>query len=44
MGSVYTFANAIWPIRDVLDGFAFLMAYYAVKMALRFFLGHRAPA
>ena len=43
VGMFYTFADAIFPIYDVFLGLLVLMGYYAVKMGLRFFLGHRAP-
>ena len=43
MGFFYTYTAAVWPIRDVFVGFLILLSYYAIKMVLRFFLGHRAP-
>lgn len=44
MASFYGFANVFWPIKDVFLGALVLFAYYGIKMILRFFLGHRAPA
>lgn len=38
-----TYANSVWPIRDVFIGFGFMLGYYFLKMVLKFFLGHRAP-
>lgn len=43
MGMFYTYAQAVWPIYIVFQGALILLAYYAIKMVLRFFLGHRAP-
>lgn len=43
MGSFLSFAKAVWPIYDVYLGFLVLTGYYAIKVVLRFFLGHRAP-
>lgn len=43
MGMFYTFANAVWPIKDVFYGMLALLTYYAIKMVLTFFLGARAP-
>jgi len=43
IGGFQTFITAIWPLYDVWLGFLFLMSYYAIKMLLKFFLGHRAP-
>ena len=38
-----TYADSVWPIRDVFIGFGFMLTYYTIKMILKFFLGHRAP-
>lgn len=44
VSQAYTFADSVWPIKDVLIGAAFMWGYYGVKLALRLFLGSRAPA
>ncbi len=43
MSAFWTYANAVWPVRDMFLGFMALAFYFAVKMLLQFFLGHRAP-
>lgn len=43
MGYFNTYANAVWPIRDVMIAFTVLLGYYLIKALLKFFLGHRAP-
>ncbi len=43
MGYVQTFFTTFWPLQIMFNGFLVLMAYYIVKMTLRFFLGHRSP-
>lgn len=44
MGEMNTFMASFWPLKDLMLGFLALMLYYSVKIVLRFFLGHRAPA
>jgi hypothetical protein len=39
----YYVSDVIWPMRDVFLGAMVLLGYYAIKMVLRFFFGHRAP-
>lgn len=43
VGQLNTFMNAFWPIYIMFQGFIFLMGYYAVKVVVRFFIGHRTP-
>jgi hypothetical protein len=43
MGMLHTFFVAFWPIGYMFDGFMALMVYFALKMAIVFVLGHRAP-
>ena len=44
MGMFYTFAEVVWPVKDVFYGMLALLAYYGIKtIALRFLLGARAP-
>lgn len=43
MGLFYAYTAAVWPVHDVFIGFLILLSYYATKMVLRFFLGHRTP-
>lgn len=42
IGQFYSFAKAVWPLRDVMIGLVALLGYYAVRMVLRVFLGARA--
>ena len=39
----YRFAEIVWPVQIVMQGFLVLLFYFGIKMILRFFLGHRAP-
>lgn len=41
ISQLYTFADAFWYITVILQGFGILMAYYGIKLAIRFFFGHR---
>jgi len=43
MGYLNSFFTAFWPVAVMFQGFLVIMLYYALKMLLRFFLGHRAP-
>jgi hypothetical protein len=43
MGQVHTFFSTFWVLQYMFYGFLALMGYYALKMAVTFFLGHRAP-
>lgn len=43
MGAFHTFITAFWPIQDMFYGFLALLTYYAIKMLVKAFLGHRAP-
>ncbi len=43
IGQFNTVANAFWPLYYVFLGFLALLVYFAVKIGIRFFLGHRAP-
>jgi len=43
MGMVHTFFNSFWAIGYMFEGFLVLMAYFGVKMAIKFVLGHRTP-
>jgi hypothetical protein len=43
IGQLNVFMMTFWPIKYMFYGFIFLMGYYAIKMAVTFFLGHRAP-
>lgn len=43
MGEVNVFLQSFWPELIMFQGFLFLLGYYAIKMVLKFFLGHRAP-
>lgn len=43
IGSFNTFTQTFWPLKIVFTGFLFLMGYYAIKIGVKFFLGHRAP-
>ena len=37
------YSDVVWPIADVFTAFLLLLAYYVIKIVLRFFLGNRAP-
>lgn len=41
MSLFYTFIHTFWPIGDVFYGLIALLIYYAIKMSVKFFLGHR---
>lgn len=43
MGYFNSFATAVWPLKVLMQGFLFLLGYYLVKVALKFFLGSRTP-
>ncbi len=35
---------AFWPVEIMFHAFLFIMSYYATKLILKFFLGHRVPS
>ena len=43
MGYVNRFFETMWPLQIMWSGLLFLVAYYIIKMGVRFLLGHRAP-
>ncbi len=43
MGEVHTFFITFWPLGIMFQGFLFLMGWYALRMGVRFLIGHRAP-
>ncbi len=43
VGQLNVFLTTFWPIKYMFLGFLFILGYYAVKMIVVFFLGHRAP-
>ena len=43
VGMFYALTDTFWPLRDIFLGALVLFGYYAVKLILRAFLGHRAP-
>jgi len=43
MGYVNRVFETIWPLAIMWTGFQYLMAYYIIKMGVKFLLGHRAP-
>ena len=44
VGALYSYANVVWPIKDVFLGLIFgLLPYYAIKLGLKLFLGSRTP-
>ena len=43
MGMLHTFFTSFWMVGYLFDGFMALMVYYALKMAIRFVIGHRTP-
>lgn len=43
MGYFNRFAEVMWPLQIVMQGALFILAYYIIKIGLRFLLGHRAP-
>lgn len=43
VGQLNVFMTTFWPIKYMFYGFLFLMGYYAIKIVVVFFLGHRAP-
>lgn len=43
VGQMHAFFVSFWPVYIMFQGFLVLMGYYALKLAIRFFLGHRAP-
>lgn len=43
IGYLHTFTTSFWPLQYMFNAFLFLMGYYSIKMAVTFFLGHRAP-
>jgi hypothetical protein len=44
VGYVYTYIDAFWYLKLILEGFFVLTTYYALKISLRFILGSRTPA
>jgi membrane protein required for beta-lactamase induction len=36
--------HVFWLLQDIFFGFVALLTFYAVKMGIVFFLGHRAPS
>lgn len=44
MGQLNLVMQTFWPLQTMFNGFLVLMGYYGIKMTLRLFLGHRAPA
>ena len=42
VGQLYSMFDSFWFLGILFQGFLFLMAYYIVKMVVRFFFGHRA--
>lgn len=43
IGSLNAFFAAFWPIKIMFQGFLVILGYHALKMGLRFLIGHRAP-
>jgi len=43
MGYVNRVFEVLWPLAIMWAGFLYLMAYYIIKMGVKFLLGHRAP-
>jgi hypothetical protein len=43
VGMFHAYVTSIWVLGDLFEGVIFYVSYLAIKMALRFFLGHRAP-
>ncbi len=43
VGYFYAFINAFWVLGDLFGAVLFYIGYLALKMVLRFILGHRAP-
>lgn len=43
VGQMRAFFVAFWPLAILMQGFAALMAYFILKMGLKFLFGSRAP-
>lgn len=43
ISAFHRFGQAFWPELDIFYGFLLIMGYYALKLILTFFLGHRTP-
>lgn len=37
------FFVTFWPLKTMFTGFLFLLGYYAIKIGIRFLIGHRTP-
>lgn len=43
MGQFNSFIETFWAIGIMFQGFLFIAGYFAIKMVLQLFLGHRTP-
>jgi len=43
IGQLKVYMTAFWPLQHFFTGFLFLLGYFALKMVVKFLLGHRAP-
>lgn len=43
MGELNAFMATFWFLKDLFIGFLVLMAYFSLKLIIRFLVGHRAP-
>ena len=43
IGTLNTILDTFWPLKILMNGFLFILAYYGVKILIRLFLGSRSP-
>jgi hypothetical protein len=43
MGQFNTLASSVWALQYLFNGFLFIVAYFILKIILKFFLGSRTP-
>ena len=43
MSQLNSLFTTFWALSIMFQGFLFIMAYYILKLTLKFFLGHRSP-
>lgn len=43
MGQLNTLMATFWPLYILMQGALFLLIYFAVKIGIKFLIGHRTP-
>lgn len=43
IGQLNAFFTAFWPLSIMFQGFLVIMGYHALKIGIKFLIGHRAP-